>query len=64
MVKIEDAVGKTVKFSTMDGEVSIYCRGNGTIYEDVNNYYCVPNFYNMNATGVYSKSEYTMRIFK
>ena len=61
MVKIKGIEGKEIKFICKDG-FSVRCFGDGTIYEDVNNYYCIPNFHSMEAAGVYSKYEFTMRV--
>ena len=61
MIKVNGIDGKEVKFVASDG-FAIHCFGNGTIYEDVNNYYCIPNFDSMDATGVYAKGEYKMEV--
>jgi hypothetical protein len=61
MIKREDLKGKAVKFVASDG-FAVNCFDNGDICEDVNNYYCIPNFHNMDATGMYAKDEYTMEV--
>lgn len=59
MRRIENIFGKTVKFVDSDN-FSVYCLARGNIYEDVNNYYYIPNFYGMDANGIYPKDEYKM----
>lgn len=61
MIRRDDLQGKAIKFVANDG-FTVNCFGNGDIYEDVNNYCCIPNFHNMDATGVYAKDEYTMEV--
>lgn len=61
MVKIKGIEGKEIKFICKDG-FSVRCFGDGTIYEDVNNYYCIPNFSSMDAAGVYSKCEFATEV--
>ena len=61
MIKVNGIDGKEVKFVASDG-FTVHCFGNGTIYEDVNNYYRIPNFSSMDATGVYGKDEYKMEV--
>ena len=50
MIKVEGIEGKEIKFVCNDG-FTVRCFGDGTIYEDVNNYYCIPNFHNMEPAG-------------
>lgn len=61
MIKVNKGLDKEVKFVTADGFTS-YKFNNGNVYEDVENYYYIPNFYNLNATGIFPKKEYTLEV--